>query len=213
MIRHFDAPDLPLSMQEVRRYAQLKDSASQARLNDLLPEALAQVQGRVCYDLFPVKMLGGGRINLGFSVVSSHSLCHLLRHASQCVVFAATIGLAYDRHMARISKCSAADGWLLHALGTERVESLCDAFEQHLKAEGFFLTRRFSPGYGDVPLTLQRDLFCALDCPRQIGLTLNDSLLMSPSKSVTAIIGLTEAAEPATDRCASCTQLSCAFRS
>ena len=129
------------------------------------------------------------------------------------VLFAATIGLAYDRHIARISGLSRADGWLVHALGTERVESLCDAFEYYLKEEGYHLTRRFSPGYGDVPLELQRDVFRALDCPRQIGLTLTDSLLMSPSKSVTAIIGLTETYEPVTDRCTACPQVSCAFRS
>lgn len=213
MIRHFVPSDLPLCMQEVRRYAQLKDDTLTDRLTALLPDALAQVHGRVCYDLFPVQPLGSGQIDLGFSVVSSQSLCHLLRHASRCVVFAATIGLAYDRHIARISGLSRADGWLVHALGTERVESLCDAFEYYLKEEGYHLTRRFSPGYGDVPLELQRDVFRALDCPRQIGLTLTDSLLMSPSKSVTAIIGLTETSEPVTDRCTACPQVSCAFRS
>ena len=32
----------------------------------------------------------------------------------------------------------------------------------------------------------------ALDCGRTLGITLTDSLLMTPSKSVTAIIGLKE---------------------
>lgn len=49
---------------------------------------------------------------------------------------------------------------------------------------------RFSPGYGDLPINMQKDIFAALDCPRKIGLSLNESLLMSPSKSVTAIIGV-----------------------
>ena len=48
---------------------------------------------------------------------------------------------------------------------------------------------RFSPGYGDFPLTAQRDIFAILDCPKRIGLSLNQSLLLSPTKSVTAVIG------------------------
>lgn len=52
------------------------------------------------------------------------------------------------------------------------------------------LKPRFSAGYGDLPLEVQKDIFRVLDCPRKIGLTLNDSLLMSPTKSVTAIVGI-----------------------
>ena len=66
MIRHFEPSDLPLCMQEVRRYAQLKDDTLTDRLTALLPDALAQVHGRVCYDLFPVQPLGSGQIDLGF---------------------------------------------------------------------------------------------------------------------------------------------------
>ena len=81
------------------------------------------------------------------------------------------------------------------AIGAERIESLCDAFCAEREAEGLRLRPRFSPGYGDLPLELQRDLFRGLDCSRKIGLTLNESLLMSPSKSVTAIAGIVGGAE------------------
>jgi len=54
------------------------------------------------------------------------------------------------------------------------------------------LTSRFSPGYRDLPLTLQREIFTLLEPSRRIGLSLNASLLMSPSKSVTAIVGITK---------------------
>ena len=55
---------------------------------------------------------------------------------------------------------------------------------------GLALTERFSPGFGDLPLELQRQVTEALDCPRSLGITLGESLLMTPSKSVTAIIGM-----------------------
>lgn len=72
---------------------------------------------------------------------------------------------------------------------------------------------RFSPGYGDLPLALQRDIFHALDCARKIGLTLNDSLMMSPAKSVTAIIGITDRAGENTGKdCTGCDKQDCVFR-
>ena len=55
---------------------------------------------------------------------------------------------------------------------------------------GMSLRPRFSPGYGDLPLAVQREFMTLLDCAHLIGINLNESLLMSPSKSVTAIIGI-----------------------
>ena len=110
-------------------------------------------------------------------------------------MFAATVGLELDRLIARHSRLSPARALALQAYGAERIESLCDAFLRNVQSEcaseGITLRPRFSPGYGDLPLSFQRTLFETLDCARKIGLTLNESLLMSPTKSVTAIVGLT----------------------
>ena len=74
------------------------------------------------------------------------------------------------------------------------------------------LRPRFSPGYGDLPLELQKDVFRVLDCPRKIGLSLNESLLMSPSKSVTAIIGIGKGDVEAENKCSACEKTDCAYR-
>ncbi len=110
----------------------------------------------------------------------------------------------------------------MQAIGAERIESLCDMFcgelaETYAK-DGMSLRPRFSPGYGDLPLEAQKSVFKALDCHRKIGLALNDSLLMSPSKSVTAIVGLCTAEEsqkeclPDERNCLTCDKLDCLFR-
>ena len=79
----------------------------------------------------------------------------------------------------------------MQALGAERIEALCDAFCDSLISEkGVLLRPRFSPGYGDLPLEVQKDIFSLLECHKRIGVSLNESLLMSPSKSVTAFVGL-----------------------
>ena len=77
--------------------------------------------------------------------------------------------------------------------GLERIEALCDDFcndiQNTLKTQ---LKPRFSAGYGDLPLDTQKQIFSLLNLSKNIGLTLNDSLLMSPTKSVTAFIGMQE---------------------
>ena len=71
----------------------------------------------------------------------------------------------------------------------QAVRSIAEKYE--LRDELSVDTRpRFSPGYGDVPLDAQRDIFSALDISKNLSVYLNDSLLMSPSKSVTAFVGI-----------------------
>ena len=82
---------------------------------------------------------------------------------------------------------------MLQAIGAERLESFCDIFCRDISCEyNEKLRPRVSPGYGDIPLSMQKEIFSALDCSRKIGLSLNASLLMTPTKSVTAIVGIGE---------------------
>ena len=187
MIWHFAPP--PLNEREILRYAGAKPDAQDVQA--LMHECLALCEGRlrydVCFEQFPLRMQGE-RLDLGFAKVKSHSLARNLQGCSGIILFAATIGLEMDRLIAR-NRLFPAKHLMLQAIGAERVESLCDCFEAELSKQ-WMIRPRFSPGYGDVPLTLQRDVFGALDCFRQIGISLNESLLMTPSKSVTAIIGI-----------------------
>ena len=82
----------------------------------------------------------------------------------------------------------------MSAIGSQQVEGACDRLCDLLAAEypEKQLVTRYSPGYGDLPLEIQKDVFRALDCERSIGVTLTESLLMQPSKSVTAVIGMKE---------------------
>ena len=85
-------------------------------------------------------------------------------------------------------------------------------------ARGLYLTDRFSPGYGDLPLTVQKDLCGVLDTRRTLGLTVNESMLLIPEKSVTAVMGICPAPQKhraAADKsgCAKCAAFeNCVFR-
>ncbi|MBO7304960.1 MAG: Vitamin B12 dependent methionine synthase activation subunit, partial [Clostridia bacterium] len=110
---------------------------------------------------------------------------------SEVVVFAATVGIEIDRLIKKYNSVSPSRALVLSAVGTEAIESLADAFSADISKEyNIRLRPRFSAGYGDLPLEAQREIFKILDAPRNIGLSLTDGLIMSPTKSVTAFIGL-----------------------
>ena len=94
----------------------------------------------------------------------------------------------------RASIRSAAEASIYQAAGAAAIEAFLDdanaKLETEYKARGLFLRPRFSPGYGDLKLDHQKDWFRLLDITKQIGIELTDSLLMVPTKSVTAIIGI-----------------------
>lgn len=191
--RSYDAP--VWNKKEILRYAGAKTSTPE--LDELLQECLGEVEKKlvykVCYSEFPV-VHDDPFLNLGFLRTQSEDLGKNLAGCESIVLFAATVGIEIDRLIARYASVSATKALLFQAIGAERIESLCDLFCDEMKMEkeqvGLQTRPRFSAGYGDFSLEAQRDIFAALDCSRKIGLSLNHSLLMSPSKSVTAIIGV-----------------------
>ena len=120
----------------------------------------------------------------------------LARHLEGCraaYLVCGTLGTGFDALLRRISVKSAADMLVLQAVGTAAIEEWMDGIEESIKSElapGETLVRRYSPGYGDFPLEAQRELLGILDTPRAIGVSLTDTLLMAPSKSVSAVIGV-----------------------
>ena len=191
----YGAPPL-MNRREILRYAGVRGQAPE--LEALLEQCIAEADGKlsykVCWREFPVRHREE-ILDLGFAETSSAALGRNLAGCGSVVLFAATVGIGMDRWIARYSTLSPAKAVLLQALGTERIEALCDVFNEEVAREQAALGRetrpRFSPGYGDLPLEMQRKIFAVLDCPRRIGLSLNENLLMSPSKSVTALIGVT----------------------
>ena len=179
-----------LNIKEILRYCGCKDSDAELQklINEAVNETLPHLSYRVCYDIFDIK-ISGNECDLGFVKTKSDDLAKNLADCKKIILFAATTGIEIDRIIAKYSKISPAKAVIIQSIGAERIEALCDTFCNEM-SENYSLKPRFSPGYGDLPLVVQKDIFSYLDCPKQIGLTLNDSLLMSPSKSVTAIVGI-----------------------
>lgn len=211
----FDPP--AVEHREIVRYAGAKENSSELSdlIDDCLLEALPVCSYRVCCTRMPVQ--DGAIMLTDGAVCHSDTMAKALDGCDEAILFAATIGMGIDRLISRYSRTSPSRALVLQAIGAERIESLCNAFccklNTELSVEKKSLRTRVSPGYGDIPLLWQRDIFAVLDCPRKIGLSLNDSLLMSPSKSVTAIAGIAAGCDRYHHHsCASCDAKECVYR-
>lgn len=152
--------------------------------------------------------------------------CEMLTHGTdmpkhlegckRAVILCATLGAEVDR-LIRISQLTDMPrAVVLDALASAMIEQICTEIDALLAQQlpRAYFTFRFSPGYGDYPLRLQRDFLRLLDAPRKIGLTTTDSLLLTPSKSITAAAGISDKPVPRGRRgCAVCNlRETCAYR-
>ena len=152
-----------------------------------------QTAGKVCYLICPIKICAD-QVTFTFGKVKSKSLSQRLNGCNYAVVFASTIGIEIDRLIKKYTVLSPSKAVIFQALGAERIECLCDIFNDEINdsvvGSGGTTKPRFSAGYGDLPLEFQREIFNALNPQKHLGLYFTESLVMTPSKSVTAIIGV-----------------------
>ena len=188
-VKNYAAPDI--NMREIMRYSGI--GAKGAELDGLVLECLEEAQDKlsykVCYCVLPVK-ISGKTVDFGVFEVESGDLAKNLEGCTRAVIFAASIGVEFDRLIRKHSILAPSKSVIFQGIGAERAESLCDVFCNEIAHEYIGVKPRFSPGYGDFPLEVQRDIFRILKPEQRIGITLTESLLMVPSKSVTAIMGI-----------------------
>lgn len=151
---------------------------------------------RTTHKRFPVTITAPNTVETASLTIYSK---HLYKNLSGCdyvYLFAATVGIGIDRLIKRGEVGGMIDALIYQAAGAEMIEAYVDELNTKLKlqaaAEGYKLRPRFSPGYGDLPIDLQRDFSRILQLPKTCGITLTNTLLMVPSKSVTAFIGCTK---------------------
>lgn len=192
---YIEYPSPEIERREILRYMGCKagDSQIDGLLDSCIYESSNALSYKVVYTEVPISGDGDG-IRLGEIMTASRDLQKCLSGCDKAVIFAATVGLGIDRLINKYGRINPSRAVCFQAIGAERIEALCDAFckdiAQKYAESGRKIRPRFSPGYGDLPLELQKDIFRILDCGKRLGLTLNESLLMSPTKSVTAIVGI-----------------------
>ncbi len=209
---------IDFSVTEALRYLGMRGAEADGETLRVLEEARAEAEQAltpaVRYTEAEI-VRGGEELRLSCIRTNSEDLKRNLFGCERAVLFCATVGLGIDRLLVKYGRTHSLKCALLQAIGAAYAESLCDRFcgDLQKKYKGYYLRPRFSCGYGDFPLSAQREFFQALS-PEKIGVTLNDSLLMSPSKSVTAVVGMGSIpCKSGTKGCAACEKTDCNFRS
>lgn len=191
-IRPFDKPEY--NRREILRYAQAGTSDDPV-LADMMESCIKECEEyasftyRVSYIVVPILSLDSdsGDIDMQHIRVTSRSLAKNLSGCTEAVVFAATVGPGIDRLIRKYTKTDPVRALFMQAIGAERVETLCNLFCETFPQK---LRPRFSPGFGDLALTIQPQLLSVTNARKNLAITLDEGCLMSPSKSVTAFVGI-----------------------
>lgn len=143
------------------------------------------------------------------------------KHIEECekiILFAATLGIGVDNAIRKEELRNMGDALIMDSAASALIEAVCDSiearFRENYAGENKYLTFRFSPGYGDLPISIQRKFVTVIDATKRIGLNVSESGIMIPRKSVTAIIGVSDKKlETLKKTCADCNLLkSCRYR-
>lgn len=202
--------DFPVNINEVLRYAGCLGAGSDSDMSQMAWDCVKELSNSkvysyaVSYRIVPITSISKDN-DIDFNVfkIKSNDLAGMLAGCDSAVFIAATIGHGIDRVIHKYSRLNPARALFMQAIGAERVETMLDVFCEELPGNvraivssekgdlgDVTITPRFSPGYGDLSLSIQPQFLDVVDAARRIGITVNESLLMSPSKSVTAIAGI-----------------------
>ena len=148
---------------------------------------------RCVFGRFHMVKFDGG-IEIEGAYIYSNDIARLTARSDECYLLAATLGHEVDRQITIFQQKNMLDGLALDACASVRIDAYIDHFiKSEIKPglhEEEFMTSRFSPGYGDLSMSVTEDIIAILNASKHIGLCVTRSMMMSPIKSVTAIIGL-----------------------
>lgn len=211
----------PINRKEVFRYLGLgrktPDETTKKMVEECIQELIHVAVPNYVYEFYPLQTGEEGCLDFGFMQVQSKNLFKNLRDCDRAAVMAVTLGAGVDRLLHRYEVTAIAKCVILQAAAAALVESVCDACQEKIRTEaadaGYFLRPRFSPGYGDFDISCQAAVIEVLKASKKIGLSLTGSFMMVPTKSVTAVIGLSRTATKChKEGCESCAMKHCVYR-
>ena len=197
--------------EEVLRYLGCpgtEDPATLALVEGCSARLLAAARPKWTYRVFDLAVQTDGvRLDCGLLLPGRDLAAHL-RGCSRAALLAATLSAPVDALLRRAQAEDLAAAVGLDCCATAAVEAVCDLAEAEIRVRfpGCSFPFRFSPGYGDLPIELQDPILRLLDAPRRVGLCATDRHILTPRKSVTAVLGISDGEiSPQKRGCASCT--------
>ena len=176
---------------EIARYMRMGRVMPTGALEELVAELLGKAQSAV-RPARTWRRFSMAKLRSCFAI--SGTIADHMAGCHAAYLACGTLGIGFDLFQRRESVISGASALIVQAIGAAMIERLMDMTSDEIREEleeGEELISRYSPGYGDFPLAEQKPLLSLLDASRKIGVSLTDTMLMVPSKSVSAIIGVT----------------------
>lgn len=194
---------MELDIREALRYLGVRGEPGAELTQQVRREATrltGELSPRYVYRVFDLERTDKGFALVGTdTVLTGATAAKMLAGSHKAALLACTLGARFDQLLRATQARDMARAVILDACGGALVEAGCDVAQAELAGRfgEEYLTDRFSPGYGDLALDLQRELCALLDAPRRLGLHVTDSCMLNPVKSVTAIIGIAHTPQPA----------------
>lgn len=210
---------------EVLRYlghnGQKIDNDLNFKINQCIKETKKEIDTKYVYQIYNIKNdlnLNTVQFENTNLILKSKDVSELLRNCDKCVLMCATLGFNIEKNIRRYSYNNLTKGIIIDACATTSIEEVCDLVQDSIlddiSKEGKSLTMRYSPGYGDLDISANRDILNVLDAHRKIGVTVTNTGIMIPRKSVVALIGITnKKIEKVKRTCENCSnRFNCQYR-
>lgn len=210
-----------LNRKEALRYLGYRNNEPDEKVTALMDEC-EQLIMKTAVPRYIYRILGFSTGNDGVAfdntslVLPGESIKKHLYKCDAAVCMAVTLSEGIDRQLRVLQLSDMAKAVVFDSMASVAVEQVCDKVEELLREEypQYYQTFRFGIGYGDLPIQMQDAFLRVVDAPRKIGLNVNSSHMLTPTKSVTAVVGLTREQVSRTNRgCATCSMnKNCAYR-
>lgn len=195
---------IEIDEKEVLRYLQYKNQEIKDDLSETIKECIKDtkeiINPRFTYRKYKIKKLKSsnskGEVYLEGAnlILQSDDIYNLLRECDECIIMSATLGLEIEKEIRKLTYTDLTKGIIIDACATTAIEEVCDivqdSIEKQLLKKHKYITYRYSPGYGDLPIEKNVDINNILNSQKEIGLTVTSSGIMIPRKSVVALIGV-----------------------
>lgn len=212
---------MDIRIKEAIRYLgygrQAIDEPTLALIHESFEELDEIAEVKFVYRIFELSFLDMKTVQVKKLNINSSNLVKNLQSCRSCIMFGITLGTNVDRMLQKYERINIAKAVVFQACAAAFLENECDKLQnnwaEELRNEGKYLRPRFSPGYGDFSILCQKQILEMLDAPKKIGLTTTESCMMIPTKSVTAIIGISDTNENCHKvGCEVCEKQDCIYR-
>ncbi|OOO00040.1 MAG: hypothetical protein ATN35_09450 [Epulopiscium sp. Nele67-Bin004] len=197
---------------EVLRYMSMPyeqaDDDMKADILDTYEQLKQKCAPKVLLELFDISHTDNGIvISTNNFYIEGQDILRTMKNANKMYVMVATLGMGADMFIRQTQSLSMSQALIVNSCCNVLIESVCDNAEREIIEklnDNEHLTMRYSPGYGDVPLTIQDGILAMMMAGKRIGLSTTKSGMLVPTKSVTAFIGVSNQKEDRLRSCSSC---------